>query len=845
MPTVLLIFDEPDWRSTPDVGRFATLALVSEEKLEPSATRVAEPAPPDSSPSDRAHIPLLLILFISSGCAALIFEIVWFQLLQLVVGSSAVSLGVLLGTYMGGMCLGSLLLPRYVSARRHPLRVYAFIEGGIGICGLLVLLVLPSLDHLYAAVGGSGLFGILMRAVVAAVCLLPPTLLLGASLPAIARYVESSPGGVAKLGYFYGGNIAGAVGGCLLAGFYLLRVYDMVTATYVAVAINAVVAGLSYLLSTRIRYQPTAPADSTGGDAPVAHGSVYVAIGLSGLTALGAEVVWTRLLSVMLGATVYTFSIILAVFLAGLGIGSGVASHIARQTANPRVALGVCQLLLAAAIAWTAYALADSLPNWPIDPLLAKSAVFNFQVDIMRCMWAVFPAACLWGASFPFALAAAAHRGEDSGILVGRVYFANTVGGVIGALAFSIVLIPWIGTQDCQRLLIGLTAIAALTALVPGARSLGKRGTAMTVAAVVAVVWMIANIAPVPWLAIAYGRRMILQRDPGRALYIGEGRNYSVVISEPPDGNRYFHVAGKVEASTDVGDMRLQRMLGHIPALFHQDPKSVLVVGFGAGVTAGTFTLHPTIQAITICELEPLVPPAATKYFQKENYDVAKDSRTTIHYDDARHFILTSKKKFDIITSDPIHPWVKGTSSLYSKQYFDLVKQHLNPGGIVTQWVPLYESDRATVKSELATFFDAFPNATVWGNTINGQGNDIVLMGQVEPMHLNVDALQERWNRADYSRVTQSMGAVNFHSITDVLATYAGRASDLKPWLAGADINDDMSMRLQYLAGMGLNVDDPGSIYAEMLTYRRFPRELFTGSEQRVGNLEDQLGTNG
>jgi spermidine synthase len=819
---------------------------MSKEKLEPSTARRAEPVTPDSAPSDRGHIPLLLVLFIGSGCAALIYEIVWFQLLQLIVGSSAVSLGVLLGTYMGGMCLGSLLLPRYVSARKHPLRVYAFIEGGIGVCGLLVLLILPLLDHLYAAIGGSGLFGILMRAVVAAVCLLPPTLLMGASLPAIARYVESSPRGVSRLGFFYGANIAGAVLGCLFAGFYLLRVYDMPTATYVAAAINAVVAWLSYRLSTRTHYEPTAPAESPAVNAsPVsaAARSVYVAIGLSGLTALGAEVVWTRLLSVMLGATVYTFSIILAVFLAGLGLGSGLASHFARQMKGPRFALGVCQILLAAAIAWTAYTLADALPNWPIDSLLARSAVFNFQVDIMRCMWAVFPAACLWGASFPFALAAAAERSEDSGTLVGRVYAANTVGGIFGALAFSIILIPWIGTQDCQRLLIALATISALIVFAPIARSAEKRGVAAIVASVVAVIWMITSISPVPWLAVAYGRRMLLQTNPGRALYVGEGRNYSVAISEPPDGSRYFHVAGKVEASTAPTDMRLQRMLGHLPALFHQDPKSVLVVGFGAGVTAGTFVLHPTVEKITICELEPLVPPAAAKYFQKENYNVKNDPRTTIHYDDARHFILTSKDKFDVITSDPIHPWVKGSSSLYSKQYFELVKQHLRPGGIVTEWVPLYESDLATVKSQLATFFDVFPNGTVWANTINGEGYDVVLLGQVEPLNLNVDALEDRWSRPDYVRVAQSMGAVNFHNATDVLATYAGRASDMKRWLAGADINDDMTMRLQYLAGMGLNVDDPAAIYAEMLRYRRFPRDLFTGSAQRLRTLEGLLRT--
>jgi spermidine synthase len=810
---------------------------MSKLKLKPSPAPVAEP-PVSSEASDRAHLPLLLVLFIGSGCAALIYEVVWFQLLQLVVGSSAVSLGVLLGTYMGGMCLGSLLLPRYVSTREHPLRIYAIIEGGIGVCGLLVLLILPLLDHVYAVIGGQGFFGILLRAVVAAICLLPPTLLMGASLPAIARYVESSPRGVSWLGFFYGGNIAGAVFGCLLAGFYLLRVYDMPTATYVAAAINAGVAWLSYRLSTRTPYEAS-PRDNS--PAPERSNAIYIAIALSGLTALGAEVIWTRLLSVMLGATVYTFSIILGVFLTGLGLGSGVASHLARELKRPRVALGVCQILLAAAIAWTAYTLADALPNWPINPLLARSAVFNFQVDIMRCMWAIFPAAALWGASFPFALAAAAARSQDSGKLVGQVYAANTVGGIVGALAFSVVLIPWIGTQDSQRLLIALATISALVALAPLARSLSKSGIVALVTSVVLIVWMIAGISPVPWLAVAYGRRMMLQNNPGKALYVGEGRNSSVAISELPDGKHYFHVAGKVEASTEPYDMRLQLMLGHIPAMFHPDPKSVLIVGFGAGVTAGTFVLQPPVQKITICELEPLVPPAATEYFQRENNNVKNDPRTTIHYDDARHFILTSKDKFDIITSDPIHPWVKGTSSLYSKQYFELVKQHLNPGGIVTQWVPLYESDIATVKSELATFFDVFPNGTVWGNDINGEGYDVVLLGQVEPLNLNIDALEDRWNRPDYQPVTKSMATVNFHNATDMLATYAGRASDMKRWLGDAEINDDMSMRLQYLAGMGLNQDSPATVYAEMLAYRRFPPDIFSGSSQRIAALQSLL----
>ncbi|MBI4664401.1 MAG: hypothetical protein HY735_36865, partial [Verrucomicrobia bacterium] len=186
-------------------------------------------------------LPLLLLLFVGSGCAALIYEIVWFQLLQLVIGSSAISLGVLLGTFMGGMCLGSLAFPRVISSGHHPLRVYGLIELGIGLLGVFVLFAMPYVGRLYMAYAGEGSMGILLRGIVCAVSLLPPTVLMGATLPAIARWVETSPQGISWLGFFYGGNIAGAVFGCLLAGFYLLRVHEMATATFVAAMINGVV----------------------------------------------------------------------------------------------------------------------------------------------------------------------------------------------------------------------------------------------------------------------------------------------------------------------------------------------------------------------------------------------------------------------------------------------------------------------------------------------------------------------------------------------------------------------------------------------------------------------------
>jgi spermidine synthase len=216
---------------------------------------------------------------------------------------------------------------------------------------------------------------------------------------------------------------------------------------------------------------------------------------------------------------------------------------------------------------------------------------------------------------------------------------------------------------------------------------------------------------------------------------------------------------------------------------------------------------------------------------------VVHDPRVEVVYDDARHFILTTQEKFDVITSDPIHPWVKGAATLYTKEYFELCKRHLNPGGVVTQWVPLYESDDATVKSEIATFFDAFPNGTIWSNDLNGQGYDIVLAGRPEPAAIHVAALQQRLERKDHARVLQSLEEVGFKDLIELLATYAGRATDLWPWLEGAEINRDRNLRLQYLAGMGVNADRSAAIYDEIAAYRSFPDDLFIAS----GRLEQAL----
>jgi spermidine synthase len=785
----------------------------------------------------------LLVLFIASGCSALIYEILWFQMLELVVGSSALSLGILLGTYMGGMCLGSLLLPRFVLRREHPIRVYALLELGIAALGIVVYFAVPLVGQLSAGGGGQGLWGILLRATIACLCLLPPTMLMGATLPAISRWVETTPRGVSWLGVLYSSNIAGAIVGCLLAGFHLLRLYDLVVALLVAVALNLFAGVFALLLARRTSYADAAH-EPARPSMPVRPGAVHLATAISGLCALGGQVVWTRILALLLGATVYTFSIILGVFLFGLGVGSSFGAMLARSSTQPRRELGLCQLLLAVAIAWSAYMVSRSLPYWPINFSLSKDPWITFQMDLARCVWALFPPSVLWGASFPLALAAASKPGADPARVVASVYAANTIGAIAGALAFTF-LIPVIGTQVEQQVMVGLSAAVGVLLLAPLAVRPGERVRSLLKAGAIALGILAAGLAvwsvpPVPSALVALGRFVVfrltapglpsdVRKDPN-ILFMGEGLTESVAVSEK-SGVRIFHVSGKIEASTSYVDMRLQRMLGHLPALANPEPHSVLIVGCGAGVTAGSFTLYPSIKRIVICEIEPLVPRKVTPYFRNENYDVLSDPRVEVVYDDARHYVLTTREKFDIVTSDPIHPWVRGSGSLYSREYFRLVKRLLNPGGVVSQWVPVYQASEDAVKSELATFFSVFPNSTVWAGINAGTGFDLVMLGTDGPTTIDLARLQARAAQPEFRPVAESLLGVGFRSTFELMATYLGRPADLTAWTAGAVINRDGRPWLQYRAGWDSYSEQRHDLFDVIARYRRFPVGLFTGPE--------------
>ena len=801
-----------------------------------------------TSSNDRPHagaarfFPALLVLFVGSGCAALIYEVVWFELLRQVIGASSVSLAILLASFMGGMCIGSVGFSRRVPHRLHPLLIYAFLEVGIGIVGIAMLVLLPAVQYVYVSVFGYGLGGIMLRGLVCLIALLPPTILMGATLPAVARWMKSTRTGVSRLGFLYMANLAGAVAGTLLAGFYLLRVYDMLVATLVALALNVIVAivaaGLA-MVDKSVASQPEEKAVPEGepGEVPAESSPlggvpdralIYLVIGLSGLTALGAQVIWTRLLSLLMGATVFTFSIILAVFLIGLGFGSSAGAYVGRYMKNPARGLAWCQLLLVAAIPWAAFMINKGIPFWYVNPEFFGSILLRYQHDLLRTAVALLPATLLWGASFPLALAAASHENDAADRIVGDTYAANTLGAIIGSLAFGMVLLPWLGTHGSQQyltLLAGLSAFALFALDTRDKRTLVRRlGTAAVVFSL--AVWMSRIVVPTDPGLIGYGRLVEEWENVVEYHFVGEGRSTSVAVSDYNDGTtRSMHVGGKVVASNQPLDMRIERLLGHIPALVYGSPKTVLIVGFGAGVTAGSFVLYPDIERIVICEIEPLVPEAAGVYFAAENYDVVNDPRVEIIFDDARHFIATTDETFDVITSDPIHPWVRGAASLYSTEYFELVKQRLNPGGVVAQWVPLYETSEETVKSEMGTFFEAFPDGTVWNSDISGEGYDVVMLGQVEPTTIDVAALEDFL--VANPKIRRSLADVDVGSSYALLQQYLGQARDMTGWLSDAEINHDRSLRLQYLAGLSVDNQDTYRIFSAIAQHRRYPENIF------------------
>ncbi|QEG32920.1 Spermidine synthase [Bythopirellula goksoeyrii] len=806
------------------------------------------------SPPLSLRFTSITFLFVGSGCAALIYEVIWFHLLRLVIGGSAISMGIVLSTFMGGMCLGSLLAPHLIATRWHPLKVYAALELAIGLVGATLPWWMPALQNWYIAQSDATGQDLFIRAIVAGGCLVPGTILMGATLPAVARSVASTPTGLADLGFFYGANTLGAVLGCFIAGFLLLPQTDVTYASYVAAGINVLVALQAFSLAQRMAYNPD-QLQEKGADQRSAVENVplliAIVMALSGFTALAAEVVWTRLLSLLFGATTYTFAIILMVFLSGIGIGSAFASKFAARASRPLRLLALGQLLLMLTLVLANLAITRINPFW----LPRAGGPFHvygvFLHDTIRAAIAVFPSAIIWGATFSIGLVAASRGQPDAGRLVGQAYAANTLGAILGSLMTTMLLVPSLGSQLTQQLMIFVAAVTALIALWAERGRMTSNVSTVNPNRSNPIETFDPELLTFPrsfWIVglLAFATISMLIPPPHgllgnsimppmwnrfRHLYEVESLNTAVVVlEEKATDSRSLCVSGKVEASNNVDDLRCQRLLGHLPALFHPNPEKTLTVGLGAGTTTGSFVLYPQVESIKICEIEPAVIEAA-EFFSEENHNVVADPRTEIVIDDARHYMATTQEKFDIISSDSIHPWVRGSAILYSQEYYELCKTRLKPGGIMVQWIPLYQTDWSTVSCELATFLKVFPAATLWSSGADRMfGYDIIAVAQVDEVPIDLQAVQDRID--SNKKLKSALDEVHLGSVVDLFKHYVGCGKDLDTILQDAQINRESNLKLEYMAGLASYIQEPDAILRIILSPLRYPTEMLINDEK-------------
>lgn len=725
-------------------------------------------------------------VFFLSGLAALVDETIWARLLSRVLGSDASGTALVLAVFMAGMGAGAAVFSGLARRTRSPLILYAVLEGTVALWAAASPWLLEGIEPVH---------GLGARALVSALVLLPPTLAMGATFPLMARMTIATPGETGeRTGGFYGANTLGACAGALLGPFLLMPWLGLTGALLAAAAISATAGGLAQRIRLPLAAPVEAPAASpAAGPRPSTAGWLWLAPFLLGSSALALEVLLTRTLIAVTGASVYAFALVLAVFLAGIGLGSRQA---ARTLARPRRAealLRDCALLVplltlggVLALRWQLGerdlfgSLANRMPGPETGALVlwASHALFAGLI--------LFPAGVAFGAALPAAAAAVAARRtarstEDS---LGRVYAANTAGATLGALLAGFVLLPLVGPRWGLALALLPCPLAALIAG-PG----DSRRAALAVGgAFLLGIW-----------ALAPGPRA------GDLLELRCGSFATAAVEEwdEPGGGRVraLRVNGKVVATTAPVDLRLQRLLGLVPGVLHGEVREALVIGLGTGMTPGALLALPDLERLEVVEISGAVRDASRR-FDRWNGAVLEDPRTALAIADGRHALATSDRRWDLITSDPIHPWARGSSDLYALEHFRRIAEHLEPGGVASQWLPLYQLSTDDVRTVVATWLAVFPESSAWLTAY-----DLALVGwrDAEPG----GAMAAR----DFpAAVAESLALAGVHSPAELWALRVADGEDLAAFAAGArPMHDDrpvLEFRAprSYLAGYCLEV---------------------------------------
>ncbi|HCH63168.1 MAG TPA: spermidine synthase, partial [Deltaproteobacteria bacterium] len=759
-------------------------------------------------------------LLFCSGFCALVYQMVWLRMFRLVFGASHASTAAVLAIFMGGLGLGGLLLGKRADDSDRPLRLYGRLELGIALAAALSPLLLAGVREVYLGMGGAlavgTVPGTVLRLGLSALVLAVPTLLMGGTLPAAVRAVERGEDvGRRELGVVYGANTAGAVTGACVAVFFALEALGAQGTLLVAAALNLVVA----LVAIRIQEPPrtespehaAAETDSSEVAASMPPGLVLAAAGAVGFAFLLMEMVWSRMLSPILGGSTYTFGLVLAVALAGIG-GGGLLYGSGKRTiaATPKAFALTCALeavfialplALGDRVALLA-AFLRPIGETGFGPLVATWFIIVVLV--------VLPASFVAGYQFPLLVALLGKGDEKVGRQVGLAYASNTMGSILGSLAGGFGLLPLLGAVSTWRLVVVGLAGLSVVPLLRGIRS--ARVLAVGLVATVAVGLASSEGPTAVWRHSPIGAGRFKPDVESRVALEDQLRARRRAIVWEVDGvestvaldARYgyaFVVNGKSDGHV-IGDAPTFVMHGLLGTMLHPNPKSAMVVGLGTGETAGWLARVDGMEQIDVVELEPAIAEVA-RLCAPVNYDVMNEPMVTLFPGDGREFLLTTSERYDVIVNEPSNPYRAGIASLFTLEFYEAVSERLTDDGLFVQWVQAYDLSASTIRTILATLGTVFPHVEVFESQTAG---DLLLVASLNPVKHNIEQIRARAQVHPYRESLSWMWGVA--GVEGFYSTYVANQSLTRAIVEaeGGRINTDDRPFIEYEFARGVGL---------------------------------------
>lgn len=777
---------------------------------------------------------LIIFAFFLSGLAALVYEVTWVKKLGLIFGTTTYAVSTVLAVFFTGLALGSFVFGRLVDKYQRPLLTYALLELGIGIYALFTPQIFELIKSLQIsfwqrfepASSGFSLFTFLLSTA----GLIIPTTLMGGTLPAISKFFVTQKETLGeKISILYAVNTAGAVLGTILAGFALMILLGVNGAIWFAALINVLVGLVAFGISridTNLRRIDTNERISSLADIRFrfASISILVAYAASGFAALALEVLWTRVLVMILGSSTYAFSIMLVTFLFGIAVGSAVISRFIDKKENVLPYFVLSQVLIGILVILS-IPLFNSLPFLFFSILRKYSQSFwgmQLAQFFLSSLVMVIPT-LLMGAAFPIAVKI--YKTNLIGTRVGNIYAANTIGGVFGSLASGFLLIPVFGIQ--KTILISALLYFLVAAML-------RRSLFLYLGIGLAVLFGFVFRLDRQVLTSGvffHGETYLKEEIPGEIIFYKEGQLGTVTVRKYPDGELILQTNGKVESSTRE-DLDTQLLSGHLPLLFHPKPQNALVIGLGGAFSLGAVEQHKSLKEIDAVEIEPAIVEAAS-LFSEFNNNALVDPRLNLIVADARNYLLASKKKYDVIASEPSNPWIAGMGNLFTKEFFELGKSRLKPGGIFASWIHLYSMSEGDLKTTLRTFQEVFPHTIVF---INLSSVDLLLLGNEEELAIDYEQLGERFREES---VQKSLSRV---FITDPVSLFGYFLLDeeaTRKFSQDAPLHTDNHPILEFSAPKSLYLNTVPTNLSVLKEFQSSPLLILKGVEEAAkGKIE-------